>query len=152
MRTYTPAYTPATVIAERNWGAGQGTIFTLYGPDPYDQLLYSLPIPFDQRRQYDLAVTYSADAPVTAGFKLLLWYAKTPAATMPGGANRFVSTVTTADLAITPATFAVRHIVNYAYTWIRVVCEVDTCTANVPGVTATISGVSMIDRGTKPGY
>lgn len=151
MRTYTPSYVKPTVDIQRDsFGAAGGPTFTLYSPDPYNLPVYSLPIPFNQAEQYAVAATYSADTAVTAGFKLLAWYGTSAAGTLPGATGFFASTLVTRDLATTPATFTGTIINAGTDTWVRIVFEIDTCTANIREVTTTVSKVSLFDKGKRP--
>jgi hypothetical protein len=148
MRTYTPTYMAPAVDVGKDWAGGGGPNFTIYSPDPYDLPIYSLPIPVDYHHEYSISVTYVADIAVTAGFKLLIWFGETPAETLPGATRFRASTLAVRNLDVTEAIFTTTFFPSTSQEdWARVVCEVDTCTASIPGVTATISQISLFDKG-----
>ena len=139
MRTYTPSYVPPTVDY---WSYSVSPQFTIYSPDPYDLPVYSLPVPVDGSGKFSVSATFSADIAVTAGFKLLIWYGTTIPQTLPGQGG-FASTVATMDIGTAEATASGTVTINTTYKWLRVVFEVDTCTAVIPGVTTTVSNVTL---------
>lgn len=112
------------------------------GPDPFDQPVYSLPIPVDPGQVLAISARHRSSAAVTAGFKLLAWFGPLPAETIPGSGGFAAATIAVEDLDTAVVTTAGEVTVPPGMEYVRIAFEVDTCTIPTPGVAVHVSDIT----------
>lgn len=134
------AATVTTTTADLIPGSARDLLVS--GPDPFDQPVYSLPIPVDPGQVLTVSAVHRSDTVVVAGFKLLAWMGPVEAETKPGVGACTAATLAVEDLDTDVVTTSGEITIPDGIEYLRIVFEIDTCTTEVPGVAVHVASIT----------